>query len=669
MMNMDEINNLINITKKYLIKYDYEKVIKSCDKILEIDPGSSFGLRFKAISYIKTGKYEEGLKYYSKLNKIYPDDKDIISTLAYLNEKIGNYDEALKLYDKIIKKYPTGHFRKRLLTKIKRYDILIDECDKQISTIKKDEICANNKILGLLEEKAVYLYRNGQYDESYNTFKKALEIYPESKNGFNPYKKDPQWYIHLEECLNKYSDSEEFFNEFFKVDNYHIWYRKLSRSYAEGYNFVYADTLIEKNPQNTDILDKIAKISESFDIDYSLDCYYRILEVEPENKTAVNSIISLYENNYNKDKAIKFIDSKLNSPILRLSLLRQKIDILESMTLYEEALKCYDEYMTYEHINESEFTKIIFDKLICMELYALELYNEKNYEKAYRILSEISSKFHNITGNENYELSDWYNNVLRKSLDKSNDNPKIFFKQFYEPDKKQTESWIRKINYMEYKYTPLKNMGYKTYPNILFGENPTNYLFLMNKARKYYTGVIKPYEALPIFNQILEINPYNQEILNQKFNMLISSEQYEEAYELFKEIKIDYPVIYYKLDKFVDYLINNREYDRAKYCLNRLLIERWTRKELKKLKMLWDKSDDIESQNESSYYMDWISLINFKHEKCICPECHGKLMPIKYGLIIETIDSDFSSNQCYASEKINILKYRPTDYCPECKKE
>jgi len=191
----------------------------------------------------------------------------------------------------------------------------------------------------------------------------------------------------------------------------------------------------------------------------------------------------------------------------------------------------------------------------------------------------------------------------------------------------------------------------------------------LDKARKYYTGVMKPYEALPIFNQILEINPYNQEILNQKFKMLIISKQYDEAYELLKDIEIDYPVIYYNLDKFVDHLINNGEYNKAKYCLNRLLIERWTRKELKKLKMLWDKSDDIETQNDSSYYMDWISLINFKHEKCICPECHGKLMPIKYGLIIATKDSDFSSNQCYASEKINILKYRPTDYCPECKKE
>lgn len=665
---MNEISNLINLTKKYLTKYDYENVIKSCEKIMEIDPGSSFGLKFNAIANIKTGNCEEGLKYYTKLYQLYPDNEDIISRLAHLNEKIGNYDEALKLYDKIIMKYPTSNFRKRLLTKIKRYDFLIDECDKKLSSIKEDEICANNKKMGLLEEKAVYLYRKGQYDESYNTFKKVLEIYPESKNG-NPYKKDPGWYSHLEECLDMHSNSEEFFNEFFKADNLGIWNRKFRSSYAHGYNFVFADVLIEKNPDNIDILDIIARHSKYFDIDYSLDCYYRILELDHDNKVAVNSIISLYEKNFNKDKALKFIDSKMNNLYLRLSLVRQKIDILESMTLYEEALKSYDDYMKYEHINESDYTQIIFNKLICMELHALELYNDKNYKKAYKILSEVSDKFNNITDNDYYELSDWYNNVLSKSLDKSKDNPEIFFKLFYGPDKKQTESWIKKINNQEYRYSPLKNMGYKIYRDILLGENPTNYMLLLDKARKYYTGIIKPYEAIPIFNQILKINPNNQEILNQKFNMLITSEQYDEAYELLKGIEIDYPVIYYDLNKFVDYLINNHEYEKAKYCLNRLLMKRWTRKELKKLKIIWDKSDDIESQNESSYYMDWISLINFKHEKCICPECHGKLIPIKYGLIIETQDSEFSSNQCYASEKINTLKYRPTDYCPECKKE
>ena len=66
--------------------------------------------------------------------------------------------------------------------------------------------------------------------------------------------------------------------------------------------------------------------------------------------------------------------------------------------------------------------------------------------------------------------------------------------------------------------------------------------------------------------------------------------------------------------------------------------------------------------------MDWIKLINHKHEECICPECGSKLIPIKYGVIMAN-DLGFRKGKYYASDKINTLTNRPTDYCTMCNKE
>ena len=96
---MNQVKQLIKETKKYLTKYDYEKVIELCDKILEIEPESSFGLEFNGIAHLQSGKYMKALKYYEKLYQTKPNENTKYN-IADLNEKIGNYEKALKCYDK-----------------------------------------------------------------------------------------------------------------------------------------------------------------------------------------------------------------------------------------------------------------------------------------------------------------------------------------------------------------------------------------------------------------------------------------------------------------------------------------------------------------------------------------------------------------------------------------
>ena len=91
---MDEITILINKTKKYLIKYDYDNVLKLCDKILDIDSRSRFGLEFKAISLYSKNDYINSLKLYEKLNHIYYNDNEILYNLMRINDELGNYKNA-----------------------------------------------------------------------------------------------------------------------------------------------------------------------------------------------------------------------------------------------------------------------------------------------------------------------------------------------------------------------------------------------------------------------------------------------------------------------------------------------------------------------------------------------------------------------------------------------
>ncbi|RAP43405.1 MAG: hypothetical protein BZ135_09380, partial [Methanosphaera sp. rholeuAM6] len=134
------------------------------------------------------------------------------------------------------------------------------------------------------------------------------------------------------------------------------------------------------------------------------------------------------------------------------------------------------------------------------------------------------------------------------------------------------------------------------------------------------------------------------------------------------DLDIDYPVIAYSLEHLADILINKKEYEKAKYCVNLLLKEKWDYKGLKKLKYLWQKTGDTYNRKRSQYYMDWINLIKCRHDKNICPHCKNGLIPVRYGVIFAN-DLGLKNGQYYASENIITKKHRPTDYCPKCKEE
>lgn len=672
---MNNINQLINETKKFLKKYDYNNAIKCCDKILEIEPNSYFGLQYKGISYYQQGNYECGLKYYEKLQELFPNCYDCNETIAFLNEQLGNYETAIEYYDKSPKCTEIENKIKRLLSKIKKYDIILSEYERRLESLNKHQQHTDiikQKIV-LLEEKAVYLYRCKKYTEAIESFDTSCQLYNSIKEDIYNNNKFDKWYALLENYLKKY-DEYRFFDEIFNIDNnFAIWSDKIKGTLSQFEDpLVFTDILLEIYPDNIKLLEISAKKSYGINTDYSKDCLKKILDLEPENTTAIYQLLDIYSQGHSKDKQLQLIDSKLYIESTKIELLVRKIRLLESMTLYEEALETYDEYLNIEKPEGTIHHPLtVFDKIRCMEQYAVELYSDENYDESFNILKEVSKIFNETEKNmgiisiDEWNIEDWYTEILRKSIITSNNNSIAFFNEFYKLDNKSIELWIEKIKSLII-WNKFGNPI--TYCNIFLNKYPQNTRILETKAYIYYrTSRLK--KSLDIYNELSRIQPINNEAKHYKFNILVQHHKYMKSYKLLQNMNVNYKLIYYYLKQLTDALIHYRKYNEAEYCLEIILKHDFNMKDINKLKLIWNKTNNHVHQNDSPYYLDWINLINYKHAEYVCPNCGGKLIPIKYGLIPINEENESEIGEEYVLGGCCVNFDSPTDYCKHCQKE
>jgi len=666
---MNQVKQLINETRKYLTKYDYDRVIECCDKILELDPNSTFGLRFNAIAHSQKGDRRKGLEYYERLYELSPDD-DTIYDMAYVYEKSGCYEKALDFYDKNSENTWVMLKRRHLLTKLERFQEIIGDYDNNLLMKLNSSDDTKNILMRmvLLEEKAVFQYRNKDYSKARETFEEVLALYASAKSEIKAsYKKQfNSWYKRLREYLGKYPDAAEFFSKFFTYDD--IWNVKLDTSiYYVSISITYADLLLELNQDNKDLLIKCAIAYRSFDNSYALDCLYRILELEPENTWAIKEILDIYSYQYSKDRSLKLINQKLYIEDIRTDLLYHKIKLFESMTLYDEALSVYDEYLrcvddsAYDNLTEA-------DRLRCIEQKALEYYKDDNLPESYNILKEAADVSKKIMESDKYSglpsyLYDWYNKILIESIRKSNDNPEIFFEEYYKINNKTLKLWIQKINYLN----SSDRLGNPIdYCNILLNKNRNNIDLLLTKAYVYYNT--EEYEkALNIYNKLIKHDD-NNKAKNYKFNILIKHHQYIKAYKLLTQMDAEYPIVNNNLYTLAEKLQDKRKYYESLQVYETIFRHTQGIDTVDNIKYLLLKTDNTQKLHESKYYLDWIELINPKYKSNTkCPTCGNKLTPILYGYpspeAMEEADKEkIILGGCCVSW------HNPTHYCKKCKK-
>jgi len=666
---MNQVKQLINETRKYLTKYDYDKVIECCDKILELDPNSTFGLRFNAIAHSQKGDRRKGLEYYERLYELSPDD-DTIYDMAYVYEKSGCYEKALNFYDKNSENTWVMLKRRHLLTKLERFPEIIDDYDNNLLMKLNSSDDTKNILMRmvLLEERGVFQYRNKDYTKARETFEEVLTLYDSAKSKIKAYYKNQcnSWYKRLGEYLGKYPDAAEFFSKFFSYDD--VWNVKLDTSvYYVTTSIVYAELLLELNQDNMNLLIKCTNAYKSFDNDYALDCLKRILELEPENTLAINEILDIYSHQYSKDRSLRLINQKLYIEDIRTDLLYRKIKLLESMRLYDEALDAYDEY--FRCVDDSTYDKLTqSDRLRCIEQKALEYYMDDNLQESYNILKQAADMFKKIMESDKYSLYpsylyDWYEQVLVESVKKSNDNPENFFEEYYNINEKTCKLWIEKINNLnssDILGNPLD------YCNILLTKNRNNIDLLLTKAYVYYST--EEYEkALDIYNKLIKHDD-NNKAKNYKFNILVKYNQYTKAYNLLMQMNVEYPIINNNLYLLAEKLQEKRKYNESLQVYETIFAQTQWIDTIDKIKYLLLKTENTQKLHNTKYYMNWIELINHKYESdTTCPTCGKKLTKILYGLpapetMEEAEEGEIILGGCCVSWD------DPTHYCKNCKK-
>ena len=675
---MDEITILINKTKKYLIQYDYDNVLKLCDKILDIDSRSRFGLEFKAISLYRKNDYANSLKLYEKLNRLYYEDDEILYSLMRLNDEIGNYKSAREYSKKLWKLHHTDSHcikYKHLSYKLKDVNKLIERLTNKITSIETEDnlTCASIKrLIVLYEEKAVYEYVSGDYEKSLSDYLKVVDYYKSIHDSINYHKdKINRWYELLIDSIDKTDDSKETLDMLFNLDDtISIWVDKLETmnafsQFAEP--LIYSYVLLDKYPDNLELLGVIAGISRYCDTDYSRECYKRIIELDGKNKDAIITLLDINKSYYLKDESLTLINSKLHINELKEELFLRKIELLESMTLYDEALEAYDEYLAIEKPDGLiHHKKTVFDKIRCMEQQATDYFIEGNLDEAYNILKKVNKTFNNITrdstriSTDEWIIEDWYINVLDKTVNNTYANSRDFFNELYTIKGNTIELWVAKINSL---------LSWKHFGNpiqlcdILLTFNPDNLQIQLAKADIYYRTK-RIGTAIAAYEEILKENPDNTEALNRKFNLLVRFHKYRQAYVLLNSMEITINEIRSDLEDLADALFNSRKYKQALYCYNIIMENGRNMQVYKNMKIIWDKLADKESQNASKFYLDWIDAICYRYNENKCPTCGGKLIPITYGYVqVNLDDEDLYLGGCCVSDD------SPTDYCKNCQKE
>ena len=85
---LDKIEYLYN-------QKQYEKLIKKCDALLEIDSDNPIALNYKAISLYYLGNYDESMKLLDYNLKLHPTNYYTLNNMALVHIALGKYQKAL----------------------------------------------------------------------------------------------------------------------------------------------------------------------------------------------------------------------------------------------------------------------------------------------------------------------------------------------------------------------------------------------------------------------------------------------------------------------------------------------------------------------------------------------------------------------------------------------
>ncbi len=481
----------------------YNIVENSAKKYLE-KKGTDTGVRtILAKALFASGRIYEAIDQVKILIKLQPNNVDDQLFLANCYQKTDNKAKAISIYQKILEENPDNIIAIKELAKA-YYDS--NQKKSSLKIYQRLENFVDNNIEKLkIKSKIAEIYiEYTEYDSAIKEYEQILEIYPDDIG----IKKK---LIDLYKITSNYDSVIEMANqiaEFYIDEENGLWAMKILQ---EVYNAIYDyDKALEvagrinQHPlsDKTENAIDIAKIlMEKNEIDDSIIILKSLIEKDSKNIEYKRILSTAYEKKSDFMTAINIYKEILDdAPIKDIKQIHYEISTLYSnwaIYLFSQGDTddCF-KYFTLALQHDSQNPKIYYE--IGNTNFIIKNYNEAIVNYKHAIEFDLENPAYYIAISECYEKIDSIyeqKKALSDSLIYDKNNPKVYYKLgiIYQ-GQNDTVSAISNFE----KAVELND----------------NYIDAKHKLALLYEYTGKKEDAILLYNQILEIEPENQEIAN-----------------------------------------------------------------------------------------------------------------------------------------------------------
>jgi len=324
----------------------YDEAIECFDKALYINPKNDSAWHMKGYALFDQKKYDEAIECFDKALDINPQNDKAWYIKGYALYQQDKYDEAIKCFDKALDIKPKNdsawYMKGYALYNQKKYNEAIKCLDKALDINPKKDKAWYMKVYALYNQKkytkvlkccnkAISLNPKKSY---YDLRKVALELLKKQKNQSAQKSQQFQNLIKLRNTRKKQKNRIE------QLNNQGLKFLEQNK-YAEALDCFNKVLLMEPN-NLVGLNHKGLVFYEQDKYDEAINCYNQVLNIDAENIFALhNKGNALYAQGKNQE-AIQCFNKVLKKKPNDLDALNNKGLVLHDEEQYIEAIECYE---------------------------------------------------------------------------------------------------------------------------------------------------------------------------------------------------------------------------------------------------------------------------------------------------------------------------------------
>lgn len=362
--HIDDINQIrYALAEIFVQNENYLQAIDQYLVILENDSKNYKVLKNLAQAYSQLDNMESAAEAYEKALEIYPDNKEVLMELADIFIEINEFNKAESILETLIKTEPKNHAHQINLARVYIAVHKDAEAKEKLNfVIQKDP--KNMEALSILVD---FYILNKDYGQALKHIEEIKKSIPNSPFG---YKKAGEVY----EILKKAYDSH---------CNYALYHDIKGEKQLAIDEFTWA---LEHDPNNTEIILKVARLYEEISESYlALEYYQRAFKADNRNIFALEKMGEIHTKNKNFEYAADIYKEIINIDPREKEACFNLASSYEQVKNYDLALENYKKYLELSpNALKSDEAKSRIDK-IEKKMYGEE--DEGLLEKIFRFFS------------------------------------------------------------------------------------------------------------------------------------------------------------------------------------------------------------------------------------------------------------------------------------------